>query len=258
MKQVTHIAFFYIKERLIYLNKVIQNMNIYTHECDIYIHTNITDLELNDINYTNGSLIIIYHDLTNTDPFYLTWKPRDILKHQIDEYDIFMYIEDDILVPIETIKYWLKYKDQVLINKCNLGFFRIEIDNKGDEYCTDQHFPTDNSINRYLTNTFVINNEKYIINDINPYCGFWIYDKNEFIKFVNSEYYNINNIRGYGIRESSAIGLHGVETPWYNHTVIPCINESLTPDCKVYHLPNNYVHRPGGLALRLFSNVCKI
>jgi hypothetical protein len=249
MKQVTHIAFFYIKERLEYLNKIIQNMNLYTHECDIYIHTNISNLELNDINYKNGSLSIIYHDLTNMNPFYLTWKPRDTLKYQIDQYDIFMYIEDDILVPLEAIEYWLKYKDQVLINKCNLGFFRIEVDNKGDEYCTDQHFQP------YLTKTSIINNETYIINDINPYCGFWIYDRNEFIKFVNSPCYNINNIRGYGIRESSAIGLHGLETPWYNHTLIPLINKSLIPQCKVYHLPNNYLQNCN---LHKFKDVCKL
>ena len=63
----------------------------------------------------------------------------------------------------------------------------------------------------------------------------------EFDKFVNSKYYNIQNIRGYGIREQSAIGLHGLHTDWYKSTLIPIINNKLIECCKIYHMPNNYV-----------------
>ena len=77
--------------------------------------------------YTNGILNIIYHDLTNINPFYLTWKCRDLLKQQKDDYDIFMYIEDDILVPCNAIKYWLKYNKDLIDIQYNLGFIKVEV-----------------------------------------------------------------------------------------------------------------------------------
>jgi len=58
---------------------------------------------------------------------------------------------------------------------------------------------------------------------------------------VNSKYYNINNISGYGIRERSAIGLHAINTVYYKNTLIPIVNNKLIEECKIYHMPNNYV-----------------
>ena len=72
-------------------------------------------------------------------------------------------------------------------------------------------------------------------------CAFWIYNKTEFNNFVDSKYYNINNISGYGIREQSAIGLHGINTVYYKNTLIPIVNNKLIEECKIYHMPNNYV-----------------
>ena len=45
---------------------------------------------------------------------------------QINDYDSFMYVEDDILVPKQTIEYWMKYSAQMVQNEYNLGFVRIE------------------------------------------------------------------------------------------------------------------------------------
>jgi hypothetical protein len=75
--------------------------------CTIYFNKiNKIDLKVGVFNnYTNGCIKIIYHDLSNIDPFYLTWKCRKLLKQQKNDYDVFMYIEDDILVPSKAIKY---------------------------------------------------------------------------------------------------------------------------------------------------------
>ena len=58
---------------------------------------------------------------------------------------------------------------------------------------------------------------------------------------MNSKYYDIRNILNYDIREQSAIGLHGSGTNWYKNTLIPISNNKLIEDCKIYHMPNNYV-----------------
>ena len=61
----------------------------------------------------------------NNNAQYLTWKCRSLLEKQIEDYDIFIYLEDDILLYKETLDYWLKYKDLFIKHKCNVGFMRV-------------------------------------------------------------------------------------------------------------------------------------
>jgi len=233
MRISCHITFYYIEDRIKYINRIIDETNKYEIQTDIYIHTNNKEINNNTFNkYINGQLIIIWHDLTDIHPFYLTWKCRPIFKQQKDDYDYFMYIEDDILVPYTAIKYWLTNSDELIKLNYNLGFMRIEIEND-IEYISDLYDQLDTIIN--------INDKMYSINNISPYCAFWIYTKEEFNKFINSNYYDCNNIHGYGIREQSAIGLHGMQSDFYKDTVIPIVNNKLDYDCRIYHMPNNYV-----------------
>ena len=53
MKITVHITFFYVTERIKYLQKILQEINQYEYKTDIYIHTNT--YFLNDIlgKYTN-------------------------------------------------------------------------------------------------------------------------------------------------------------------------------------------------------------
>ena len=234
MKITTHITFFYLESRIQYLNRIIDETNKYEYTTDIFIHTNKQDLDPTTFHeYTNGRLEIIFHDLTDIDPFRLAWKCRSLLQQQKDEYDIFMYIEDDILVPYKAIKYWFRHKQKMKEVNCNLGFLRIEVDDNA-EYATD--------LTEQLETITKFDNEPPFCVVNNPYCAFWIYDKEEFHRFVSSEYYDVNNIRGYNTREQSAIGLHGIYTNWYGATLIPVCegNTMLVEDCKIYHMPNNY------------------
>jgi len=234
MKITKHISFYFLINRIVYINKIIDETNKYECTTDIFIHTNSMDLKEEMLNvYTNGQLKIIYHNLSKIHPFYLTWKCRDLLKQQQHEYDVFIYIEDDILVPYKAIKYWLENNERLIELNYNLGFVRIEVKDNV-EYITDLY-------GEKLDTIINLNGKKYCVNNKNPYCAFWIYNKNEFNKYVNSKYYNINNILGYGIREMSAIGLHGLNTDWYKNTLIPIVNNKLIEDCKIYHMPNNYV-----------------
>jgi len=258
MRITKHICFFYVEDRLKYLNKIIEETNNYKYTTDIFIHTNLKISNDKFLEYNNGSLNIIFHDISGIHPFYLPSLTRKLLKEQSNQYDIFIYVEDDILIPRQAICYWLENKDKVIKNNYNLGFLRIEIDSKGDEYTTDICHSSDMVNLGYLTKKIDIELDQYIVNNINPYCGFWIYDKQEFNNFINSNYYDINNVSGYDIRAVVAIGLHGVETNWYKGTIIP-INENIPANgCKVYHLPNNYVHREGHWRCLLFNDIVRV
>lgn len=217
-----------------YINTIIDETNTYEYTTDIFIHTNNVDLHVGMFNtYTNGDIKIIYHDVSTIHPFYLTWKCRELLQEQRNDYDIFMYIEDDILVPYKAIQYWLQYNQFLLEMNYNVGFLRIEVED-GIEYITDL-------CGEVFDTCIELHGKKYCVNNKNPYCAFWIYNKHEFNTFVDSTYYNMNTISGYGIREQSAIGLHGIHTGYYKHTLIPVVNNTLIEECKIYHMPNNYV-----------------
>jgi hypothetical protein len=250
MKITMHISFYYLENRLQYINKIIDETNIYNYSTDIFIHTNNINLTTSQLKtYINGDITIIYHDLSNIHPFYLTWKCRDLLYKQRFDYDIFIYIEDDILVPNKAIEYWLQYNKEAIEHNYNLGFLRIEIDNTNTEYITDLY-------NEKFDKSQIVNNKLYCVNNKNPYCAFWIYNKKEFNKFVESSYYDINNIIGYDIREKSAIGLHGINTNWYKGTIIPIIDNKLHDDCRIYHLPNNYVNDTNSIFATIKFNDC--
>lgn len=235
MKITKHISYFYLEERIKYINGIIDETNRYNYETDIFIHTNNNELTVDIFTkYTNGKISIVFHDLSNIHPFYLTWKCRDLLYKQKDDYDIFMYIEDDMLVPNKAIEYWLKYNEKLIEKNYNLGFLRIEKDENNIEHVTDLH-------GEYLDKKIELDGEMYCVNDKNQYCAIWIYNKKEFNKFAESMYYDINNVPCSGPREQSAAGLH-CGNFWYKDTLIPIVNNTkLIGDCRIYHMPNNYV-----------------
>ena len=260
MKIAKNICFYFNGDRIKYINRIITETNKYPLQTDIFIHTNFNfDIELLT-KYDNGNIKIVYYDLKNDVnfnkyPIIFPYYMKNNIKNLHNDYDIFIYVEDDILIPREALQYWLNYKDKLIEKNYNLGFFRIEIDDKGDEYTSDNATsPYDDNVNGYLHNTVEIDNELYIINDTNPYCAFWIYDKKEFNKYINSDrYYDCD-----WTRECVAFGLHRPGINWYKATVVPLQLKKLHRDCRVYHMPNNYVHRKGGWKLHLFNEVCKI
>lgn len=239
MKIVKHITFFYngsnsqyLNARIDYINTILDETSKYGHEVDVFIHTN-GDVTKSLFRPQDISVTIVFHPFV--DPMYLPWKCRELLKTQRNEYDIFMYVDDDMLVPTKALNYWIENHERVVQRKFNLGFVRIEVED-GIDYISDLEGP-ESTLNLIIT----LNGETYCVNNYNPYCAFWIYDKTEFNKFVDSPYFDLTNIRGYGIVERSGIGLHGLHTNWYTRTIIPMVDDKLTDACKIYHLPNNYV-----------------
>ena len=238
LKISKHICFFYLENRINYINRIIEECNIYPYLTDIFIHTN--NVNLTDsafIKYNNGKINIIVHTtFKNDNPFYLSWKCRELLQTQVDLYDIFIYIEDDILIFKDTLNYWIKYKDMCINNNYNLGFLRIEKNEKDEIYWVD-------SANRPIFSSITyIDNQPFVLNNVQAYCASWIYDKSEFIRWINSSYWNIENIKSLGqqfIREVSAIGF---SNEGYKGTIIPLENfNKLDKNCIVHHLDNKFI-----------------
>lgn len=247
MKITKHIAFFYREDRLNYLSQMIQAANTYPFYTDIYIHTNVLfDTDTLE-KPTNGKVFLIGHNLTKKDPMRLPWYVRPLMEAQKDAYDIFIYVEDDILIPRSAIDYWLKYKDICIRNDCNLGFFRMETDSEGKEYISDLH--NEHSVSQQLNKICNIERQPFVINDVNPYVAFWIYDQNEFKRFLESPAWDVSTLlKWYDDRAACAIGMHFIRNPdfrIYKHTVLPLTPLfRVYPDARVYHIPSNYVDVP--------------
>ena len=255
MKLCKHICFYYndsLYNRISYLQQLISISKTYSYETDIYIHTNDDGkFDLTCLNTIDTNTYVVYHKLENEHPFFLSWKPRELMKTQKYDYDIFLYVEDDILIKNDVLNYWMKYKNKVMPHQYNLGFVRIEVDKNGKEYCTD--------LFKHLTNTMIVEHELYSINNINIYCGTWILDKVEFQRYVDSQYYELANIHSPQTltmcREMSAWGLNAPPIKWYTNVVIPIENGKLHPHCRIYHLPNNYIDSDEQFASILFDDI---
>jgi len=283
MKLAVHITFFYrdeklddrwtnAKDKFPYLRKIINEYNQYPLKVDIFIHTNkkfnLLDLKYNT--YTNGKIQLIKHNLYKYSLFkgknyYLTWASRKTIKKQRNEYDFFIYQEDDIFIPLNAFNYWQTNKQDCLKNNLNLGFLRIELKDE-IEYVSDLDMKIDKLMN--------LDKREYVINDVNPYCAFWIYDKTELNKWIKSKFWDLKNIHGKGAivsnklekiglnnfpilryliysyknkrpdsaMEASAIGINGLNLGWYKNTVLPIKNSNVDPDCRIYHLSNYYAN----------------
>jgi len=243
MKIAKHICFYYQEDRIQYLNQLIDTASEYEDEVDIFIHTHKNKKWLSEKIHKHDNLSIeIFEYSMKEHPYFLTWKPRKLMREQIKEdvYDTYMYVEDDILVSNSNIKYWKKNFVNLYKQKINLGFIRTEI-KQGKEFWTDS----------CGSNEYAILKENDMLNiGIVDYCAFWIYNKEvaarmlEIVKKPNNVAY---------CREKAAFGANlFVSMPGtlgkelkeivFNKTNIPLEDGELPKDCQVYHLPNNYIN----------------
>ena len=234
MKLAVHICSFIgenYQERFIYLKKIVKNYLIINKNIHIFIHTNKVSKK-----YKLKKVKYVVHNLQNENPFYLSWKCRPFIEKQKNRYDYFIYSEDDILFTKKNFLYWLKHKNICIKNNLNLGFIRRERKNK-------KVFSTD--LIKMISYKILINNKNFAVNNVNSYCAFWIYDKKELNKFIQTNFWHFkwkgkNVYAFYGIREMSAIGWHGKNMFRYNATVIPLTNKKLNTGCFIDHLSNNH------------------
>lgn len=233
-----HVSFFYRESRLPYLHRILDETKRYPWRTDVFIHCNerLDALEANALK-DGIKVVTICHELQGTNKYEICRLHRGLMKIQRHSYDYFALIEDDILVPAAALAYWDLHRGVVMKEGYNLGFMRVDTDDRGKDFLTDVM----GSVFGELESTLVINGSTYLLNNVNPYCAFWIYDKLEFGRFVDSCYWNPDNVRGYDHAVSAAIGLHGLNTHWYNGTLVPFAEGSLLPECRIHHLPSNYV-----------------
>jgi hypothetical protein len=255
MTLAAHITFYYNAERLVYLQKVVDALSQLSAEVSLFIYTNKA-FEIKTarecpiifhyypynkhgfINFSYGGWSDKITPRKIANPFLLAWENRKVIETLVNNFDVQMYIEDDILFTNNNFQYWLNYKDLMLKDNYNLGFLRIEKDDK------EKSFITDFEGGLKPDTVIELGGIKWLLNNVNPYCGFWIYDKRILKEFIESKIWRFK-FKGGGIREKSAMGWNAIKMNRFKGTLIPLKNENgnlFTPnECSVHHLPNNYI-----------------
>jgi len=241
--------------RFDYLKENISNLKNLSIKTDIFVHTHNDFLSDKDFQAQ-----IVKHEISNDDlnKGYLTWSCRTLMEKQKDKYQYYMYLEHDIKFSEKNLQYWLKYNELFEKKNFHLGFLIYE-KNNSDNHNYSIH------ITKKLDKFFEIYNEKFIVNDLENYCCFWIYSKNQFQNFLNSKWWTFkkraHNFRhNYGITERSSIGYHAFNMNYFKATLIPLINDEPDNGSFIEHMTNNYYDKFSNLKNQNFIDirgVCK-
>ena len=224
--------------RFDYLEENVINLKTLSIKNDIFIHTHNDFLDDKNLNAK-----IIKHQISDSDlnKGYLTWKCRSLMEEQKNDYEYFCYLEHDIKFSEVNLQYWLKYQDQLDKRNYHVGFLIYEKNNSDNQ---NYSIHIVRKLNKYLN----IEGKKFVINDLENYCCFWIYNKDQFHKFLRSEWWSFkkraNNLRhNYGITERSSIGFHSLNMNYFKATLLPEIDNQPDPNCFIEHMTNNYYEK---------------
>lgn len=220
------IAHHYVPEKLIYLKQVVERFLSYNLDVTIIIDTNSYEL-LKYLNYHN---VYIYANNKLEHPHHLAWLHRQHIKDFIDDFDYFMYIEDDIDLPFKNFVEYLNNFELLFPNYVP-SFIRVETLD-GIDYAVDVQ--KQQKINN--SNIIKIGDKKFI--SLNrPYHAFWIMPHKELKETISNDFINYCKDREL----AASYPMSGLS----KKPLIMLDNNKISNLCYSYHLPNKYVNMIG-------------
>lgn len=248
--------------RMKLLNKVMRDYLVHWNEnIDIYIHTNDPSLTSDMFEkFQRLTISTVYHNMVGEDRLKLPWKLRGLMKKQRNNYDVFLYLENDIGFPKEAFEYWKKYNHIATRNGFILGFLRIQksLNKFSKRWEYGESVPIDLVPDRRIQMDTILNlglNQRFIINSNQPYWAGWIFSQQQFRRFTMSPYYNPENVgSGFGSRERASIGMN-----WNVRNIIPIIKKTdikfyALAECTVDHIQLNVSWAPQNIQITRFVN----
>jgi hypothetical protein len=235
---LVHIAFHYSPGRERYLERVLQGIRKYHFAgLRLVVDTNVEAAREITLPAAEGmDLHWRIHDQLK-DPFELTWQHRLAMPASIDQFDYFMYMEDDMLVPFPALQRWRSDSVKLWPRGYLRAFLRTECNSAGDQVVTDQTEPA------RAGNYRLLSREAWYYPE-NPYHALWIYSREQLREFISSPAWIDGNNPEWGIRERAAGGMiwaHGEP----HRCLLPLDStRRVHPDAWIRHLPNNYALDP--------------
>lgn len=259
------IAFHYVPWRLKYLIETITAVSkLPFEEIDIWVDTNTQQLHQEAARIPGTYRIAVWDKLE--DPFKLTWMHRVEIQKRLNDFDAFMYLEDDIIVPEKTMHRWLIETPRLAELGLLPGFVRVEENRSGTLMLADYRERVDRS---YIT---YVEGRPYLRTPY-PYQACWVYDEAQVHElaalpnFLSGEIENAARLErdgALGIREQVAFGLQYTSVPegYPSRVLVPLTDDlHIAPDALVFHSPSNYAKRKrphlAGLGVQRLSEVFK-
>lgn len=173
-----------------------------------------------------GAETCVHHSLQH--PWHLTWMHRRHFKEEIENYDWFMYVEDDMDIPFEAFEEYTKTFHSLWKLHYVPSFVRLEEFN-------NKYYVTDVTSSQAKQPIITIEGKDYI-SLTQPYHAFWIMPQKELKETMTK-----NFVRAELSRENAA------SYPMWELKRTPLVrieNGKISPLSYSYHLANNYAPFP--------------
>jgi len=172
-------------------------------------------------------------------PWALTWGHRQYIKDHINVYDVFMYIEDDMLIKYEQLTNYLENLESVWPNYIPT-FIRYEVNDEGERYALDIQ-----GIRFDERNILSVNDKRYYrLHGI--YCACWILPAKILKEHITDVFTNTPTTYEQ-IRTTAASYTNGPLRKALNISLLLELEKDqlqLSELCTIHHLSNRYIKFP--------------
>jgi len=244
-KLLACVTFHYAEHRLGYVRQVLELLGQAPFACVQRVVQTNTPKTQEVLGQEFPDVVFDLHDSLE-DPFMLAWCHRSYLPEQVESFDVFAYVEDDIAISPAGFARWQNDEATLREHGYLFGFLRVELDYRGQWVCSDMPRPATRD------DIIEIDGKPYLASPF-PYHACWIYSQATMKQFVESPFYRYETFEAdprfakMGIRERAANGLmyENIPADRRSATLIP-INEQgeIAREAMVYHLPSNYGRAP--------------
>jgi len=196
------------------------------YDIDLVVHSNIPkDL---------GPDIEVIVGLPSPDPWSLPFAHKQLFSDRRDDYDLFIYTEDDTLLEQRNIDAFVE-ETSLLPDDCIAGFMRYEVDEDGRRYYSSMH-----SHFHWDIWSVVRHGDSVFARYTNDHAACFILTRDQLKRAIGSGGFLLPPVRRrYGMPETAATDPYG----WCGMKKLVCI--SRFDDFCLHHLPNVYCGKLG-------------
>jgi len=249
------VTFHYVEARLPYLRSVVSQFGELAEAVDATVVTNADRAEalktITDLDPGNLERFATFTPFGLGHPYLLPWSHFVVAREKILDasFTHFLYLEDDLLVTQQTIRYLLAATDALRRFGLLPAVFRVEMnDRDGEWHSTDL---VERVRIEACARILPDGSDTGFINLNNPYQAMYFLDRNLMIEHLNSLTSTPDfgaGAMGWGIRERASQGLMFLDVPkgYLSRFVVPYrpADLQIPAYARIHHLPNNYVHDP--------------
>jgi len=239
VRTLAHVAFHFLPSRLKYLREVVEQLrSLPLERLELVVDTNTASA----IPYVSAlagvSSIRVWDRLE--DPLKLTWMHRSTMAGRVEEFDLFLYIEDDILIAEPAMRLWLREAERLAPLGFMPGLVRVEHNRSGELILSDYVHPAKNP------KIIEIDGTKFLANPF-PYQACWLCTREHMRRFVRAPSFPAG-AEGQGLypRERMAVGAIYDDVPagYPSRALVPLTDDlRIAPEALVLHMPSNYGRR---------------